>query len=61
MPIRILETDTGSVCADGKPAKLMVSSVPYIKGCEKCTRMAFAEALERALKESNFKTSEHGG
>jgi hypothetical protein len=40
-------------CADhGRPVKLMISSVVYSPGCEECTRAAFAEALERALKEN---------
>jgi len=39
-------------CSDhSRPVKLMVSSVTFTPGCEDCTRAAFAEALERALKE----------
>jgi hypothetical protein len=41
-------------CDEPKPVVLMVASVNYPKGCESCTRKAFAEALERALQSGSF-------
>lgn len=38
--------------AHEKPVSLMMSSVAYTVGCEECIREQFADALERALKES---------
>jgi hypothetical protein len=48
--LRIAETTNGYVCGphDTK-VTLMIAPVSFPAGCEECTRMAFAEALERTL------------
>ena len=57
MSLRLKETETGFVCEHNNRAVTMLASVVYVRDCEQCIRQAFAEALERTLRENGFKTN----
>jgi len=62
MPVRLQEVPDGSfVCGahHDKKVVLMLASVPIPRGCEECTRAAFAEALEVALSEMREATNQN--
>jgi len=56
MALHLYETNEGYICDHGKPGSMMLASVPFIAHCEECIRKAFAEALERTLRENGFST-----